>query len=301
MDSGLTLGRGARSGSLGPMQTLQKCVDDAVDGTLKQFASAGLGADDLAVTIVDLSATAGLLQADYRGDAPIYPASVVKLFYLAAAHQQMEDGAIADTRELRDALRDMIVDSSNEATGYVLDLLTGVTSGPELEPEALALWNERRNAVNRHFHLRGYPEINASRKTWNDRPYGRDRQAVQQLTPGKNSLTTSATARLLTEIATGNCVSPSRSTQMLELLKRDFADPKRADPQACEFIGAALPSSARLWSKAGYMSVARHDAALVELADGVRMVLVIFTERHSDNKEIIPTAARRLVSQAWPR
>ncbi len=30
--------------------------------------------------------------AHHRGDAPIYPASVVKLFYLVAAHRQMEDG-----------------------------------------------------------------------------------------------------------------------------------------------------------------------------------------------------------------
>ena len=138
--------------------------------------------------------------AHHRGDAPIYPASVIKLFYLVAAHRQMEDGNIADTPELRRALHDMIVHSGNEATGYVLDVLTGTTSGPELPPAELAAWHEKRNTVNRYFHSLGYPDINANRKTWNDGPYGRDKQAVDQFTPARNSLTTNATARLLVEI-----------------------------------------------------------------------------------------------------
>ena len=72
--------------------------------------------------------------------------------------------------------------------------------------------------------------------------------------------------------------------------------PHRADPQACDFIGAALPSTARLWSKAGYMSVARHDAAIIQLADGRKFILVIFTEKHSDEKGIIPDLAARILA-----
>ncbi len=56
------------------------------------------------------------------------------MFYLVAAHRQMEDGKITDTPELRRAMDDMIVHSGNESTGYVLDLLTATTSGPELPP-----------------------------------------------------------------------------------------------------------------------------------------------------------------------
>jgi hypothetical protein len=78
-------------------------------------------------------------------------------------------------------------------------------------------------------------------------------------------------------------------------MQRNFADPARADLQACEFIGAVLPAGAKLWSKAGYMSVARHDAALVEMPDGGKLALVIFTERHSEAKEIIPVIARQIV------
>ncbi|MEI9866274.1 MAG: hypothetical protein WDN00_17305 [Limisphaerales bacterium] len=47
--------------------------------------------------------------------------------------------------------------------------------------------------MNRYFHSLGYTDINANRKTWNEGPYGRDKQAVDQFIPAKNSLTTNAT------------------------------------------------------------------------------------------------------------
>jgi beta-lactamase class A len=279
------------------MADVQKIVEEIVATTLEKYAACGLTTDELAITLVDLSDEKNPVWADYRGDALTYPASVIKLFYLVAAHQQMEDGQLADTAELRRALRDMIVDSGNEPTAYIIDLLTDTTSGPELSPAELAAWHEKRNVINRHFHRHGYPEINANRKTWHEGPYGRDKQAVDQFLPAKNSLTANATARLLVEIFSGRCVSAARSTQMLELLRRDVSDLQRADYQTREFIGVALPPTAKLWSKAGYMSVARHDAALVEFADGKKIALVILTEKHSDQKGIIPEIARMIISK----
>ena len=81
----------------------------------------------------------------------------------------------------------------------------------------------------------------------------------------------------------------------MDLLKRDFTS--HADHQACEFIGAALPPTAKLWSKAGYMSTARHDAAVIEPAEGAKFVLVIFTVNHSAEKEIIPELARMILGR----
>jgi beta-lactamase class A len=277
------------------MAALQKVVDSAVAAALQTFAPRQLRAGEFAVSLVDLAAGNLLPRANHRGDAAFYPASVVKLIYLAAAHRWLEDEKIPDTPELRRALRDMIVHSGNEAAGYVLDVLTDTTSGPELAPAELAAWHEKRNAVNRYFHAAGFPEITANRKTWHDGPYGRDKQAVDQFTPARNSLTANATARLLVEIATEKFVSPGRCAAMLALLRRDFANSDSPDHLAREFIGAGLPASAKLWSKAGYMSAARHDAAVVELADGKKFVLVIFTTR-PDSKEIIPELARQIVA-----
>src|SRR5690242_15500953 len=115
-----------------PDVSLQRIVDDAVAATFKQFESNRLQPNHLAVTLIDLREPERLKRASYRGDARIYPASVVKLFYLAAVNRWMEDGKLKDGAELRRALRDMIVDSSNDATHYVLDALTDTTSGPEL-------------------------------------------------------------------------------------------------------------------------------------------------------------------------
>src|SRR4029078_2119590 len=78
--------------------------------------------------------------ASYRGNERIYPASVVKLFYLGAVHRWLEDKKIQETDELKRAVRDMIVDSSNEATQYVLDVLTQTTGGFELSPKEMEQW-----------------------------------------------------------------------------------------------------------------------------------------------------------------
>jgi len=279
------------------MPDMQNLVDLTVATVLAKFASLNLHKEELAVTLLKLDDETKL-QSDvgqYRGDVPIYPASVIKMFYLVAAHRWLEDGRIVDSTELRRALHDMIVHSGNESTGYVVDVLTETTSGPELPPAELLAWHEKRNSVNRWFHSLGYLDMNANRKTWHEGPYGRDKQAVDQFTPSRNFLTTNITARLLAEIARGTCVSSPRCGEMLELMKRDFTNPASEDCQAREFIGRGLPPDAKLWSKAGYMSTARHDAAIVELANGKKFVLAIFTTR-PDTKDIIPEITRQIVA-----
>ena len=274
---------------------LQAIVDAAAQEALKKFAGKGLKQEQLAITLVDLRDPAHPTQGSFNGDARIYPASVVKLFYLGAAHRWLEDGKLTETDELKRALRDMIVDSSNDATGYVLDMLTDTTSGRELSPAEMQKWLEKRNAVNRYYTALGYTNINTNQKTFCEDAYGRERFARGPNGENRNKLTTNATARLLAEIATGHAVTPARSQQMMTLLHRDFAgtstDP---DDQAHGFTGIALKDTkdARLWSKAGWTSTTRHDAAYIELPNGARFVLVTFTTDHANERDIIPTVAR---------
>jgi hypothetical protein len=174
---------------------LQALLDQAVQETLTRFAATNLKADELAVTLLDLRDPGRIRRAHYRGEVQIYPASVIKLFYLAAAHQWLEEGKLNDGAELRRAMHDMIVDSYNEATHYIIDLLTDTTSGPELSPEALEIWYEKRNVVNRYFKSLGYEKVNANRKPWCEGPYGREMQSVKVHTPNhRNLLTTDETA-----------------------------------------------------------------------------------------------------------
>jgi len=278
---------------------LQKVIRAALDTALDRLAAQKLEPDQVALTLVDLTHPNRPRRASYRGQARIYPASVVKLFYLVAAQQWLEDGRLQPTAELQRALRDMIVDSSNDATHYVVDVLTDTTAGPELSREAMARWAYKRNAVNRYFSRQGYTNINVNQKPWCEGPYGRERVFVGEHYENRNLLTTDATARLLVEIVLGRAVNAKRSASMMRLLRRNPAKPAPPFTQDNAFIGRGLPPGARLWSKAGWTSTVRHDAAYVELPDGRRFVLVIFTTGHSREREIIPTLARA-VRIAWP-
>jgi len=279
----------------GAAGTLQSLVDVAARKTLETFADKKLDEKQLSITLINLRDPAHPEQASFRGNARVYPASVVKLFYLAAAHRWLEDKKIEDTAELRRALKDMIVDSSNEATQYVVDVITHTTSGYELPPKEMEEWQEKRNAVNRYYAELGYTNINVNQKTFCEDAYGREQVSRRPDGSNRNKLTTDATARLLAEIVTGKAVTPVRSAQMMELLKRDYSGTsKDNDDQSHGFTGIALQGMAgvRLWSKAGWTSTARHDAAYLELPDGSKFVLVTFTTDHANDREIIPTVAK---------
>jgi beta-lactamase class A len=280
-------------------RTLQSLVDEAAKTTLGKFADKKLAENQLSITLIDLREPQHPVTASFRGNERVYPASVVKLFYLVAVHRWLEDKKIEDTPELRRALKDMIVDSSNEATQYIVDVLTHTTGGYELPAKEMKDWQHKRNAINRYFTSLGYNNINVNQKTFCEDAYGREK--VSRLPDGsnRNKLTTDATARLLMEIATGKAVTPQHSAQMMELLKRDYAGTtKDGDDQGHGFTGIAIAGveGARLWSKAGWTSTTRHDAAYLELPNGARFVLTTFTTDHANEREIIPTVASVVIN-----
>jgi beta-lactamase class A len=206
----------------------------------------------------------------------------------------MEDGRLTDTPEVRRAMKDMIVESSNDATHYLIDLLTGTTSGPELPEADIRAWFDKRNAVTKYFTTLGYTGVYAHKKPWGDGPYGRESQAIRLFEPKRNMLTTDDTARLLLEMIEGKCVTPARSREMLELMRRDPAA-QTADPDdQAKFSGPGLPAGTKLWSKAGWTSQTRHDALYAELPGGGRFILVTFTVGHAGNREILRHVAAEI-------
>ena len=99
----------------------------------------------------------------------------------------------------------MITVSSNDATGFVVDSITGTTSGPELSGREWEQWKERREAVNRFFVEKGYRGLNANQKTFCEDAYGRE-QAFRDGGKNRNRMTTDVVARLFREIANGEIV-----------------------------------------------------------------------------------------------
>ena len=242
--------------------------------------------------------------ASWRGNQARYPASVVKLLYLVAAEAWLQRQLIDDTPELRRALADMIRDSSNDATGLVLDLLTGTTSGPELPEAAFRRWSLQRQLVNQWCEQLGWPEwqgSNACQKTWGDGPYGRERQFYGPALENRNRLSSDLCARLLHGVIAGALVSPPACKRMRDLLARSLdLSERRADPenQVDGFLGEGLPAGARLWSKAGWMSQARHDAAYVEVEGLAPMLLVVFSEgqARAGDAQLLPELCRQLLA-----
>lgn len=280
--------------------SLKIMVDEAASSAMAQFKT--LKPEEFAITVIDLRDGKKFNWAEYRGEERIYPASVVKMFYLAAIERQLEDKKVTMTKELERGLRDMIVDSSNEATQYILDVLTDTSSGAELPQKQFEEWQNKRNRVNRWFTSMGYTNINVNQKTFCEDAYGIEQQSRNYKGQNRNMITTNATARVLAEIVTGNLNTPERTAAMMNLLKRDpFAKTSDPDSQSVGFTGKLLldrkMTDAKLWSKAGWTSKARHDAAYVETADGLKFVIAVYTENHANEKEIIPTIAGNIITK----
>jgi beta-lactamase class A len=280
---------------------LQIMLDGVLTGLLKTYPNDSFKQTDVAATLISVRDPKEFLTANFRGGERIYPASVVKMFYMNALERQLEDGKVTMTNELGRGLKDMIVVSSNEATQYILDVLTDTSSGAELPPDEFAKWQYKRNRVNRFYSAMGFTNINVNQKTFCEDAYGIEQQSRNYQGQNRNMLTTDATARLLAEIVTGRMNTPERTKAMMDLMRRDpFAKTDDPDSQDTGFSGKALldtkMTDARIWAKAGWTSTARHDAAYIETADGLKFVLVTFTERHSNDHDFISNVVKGVIA-----
>lgn len=289
-----------------PSPAMDQTLTDLVRALELQGRS-GLG-QQLSITWVRypssprLSGTAAGRGTSWGGSRQRYPASVVKLVYLIAAEAWLQDDLLMEVPELRRALAAMVQDSSNDATGLVVDLLSGTTSGPVLPEAAMACWIEQRQLVNQWLAGLGWPElegVNACQKTWGDGPFGREREFYGASLENRNRLSAEATARLLQAVMASALVSPPACGRMQALLARSLDPGQRAadpDNQVDGFLGEGLPPGTQLWSKAGWMSQARHDAAYVEAEGHDPFVLVVFSEGEAcaADTSLLPELARRL-------
>ena len=97
------------------------------------------------------------------------------------------------------------------------------------------------------------------------------------------------------------CLSADSRESVDTAVERAVASGGTADPapkqdseegQVKGFTGAGLPAGSKLWSKAGWTSNTRHDAALVEFPSGKKYILVTFTVNHASDATLIPFIAK---------
>ena len=96
----------------------------------------------------------------------VYPASIVKLVYGLAAYYWIKKGSLLLSDEIIDAVRKMLSFSSNNATSFLIDLLTGTTSGPCIEGELWENWKYHllknlyyKSMLSLKYHLRLDPSL----------------------------------------------------------------------------------------------------------------------------------------------
>ncbi|HEY0144187.1 MAG TPA: serine hydrolase [Thermoanaerobaculia bacterium] len=264
-------------------------IRHAAEASLKQLPN--LKADDLAIVVVDATNPATLSRGDYHGDVPFYPASVIKLFFMADVYATRNERV----QDVDRALREMIVVSDNDATAYLVDILAGTCVGPNLEGRALRKFTEQRRAINNRFAKLGYDgTVSAMMKPWSFGPYGRELQLLGENRVNRNKLTANATASLLLWIVRRR--APGAEAQMA-LLERPLAPVREEENQVREFIGEALPAGSKLWSKAGWTSEVRHDVAYVELPNGRKYVIVIYTRGQAADVTLLPAITRNLLGE----
>jgi len=292
---------------LAPSDELDRLVARVAAETIEEFGKSGLTAEGISIAVIDLSpgaAAAALPAAAYRGDQNYYPCSVVKLCYLSFYESQKEAGKLSDNPELVRAVKDMITLSSNDATGFVVDSITGTTSGPEIADAAeWTKWKARREVVNTYYRGRGYTNLNANQKTFCEDAYGRE-QAFRDDGKNRNRMSAMESARIFKEIVRGEVAGPKLTEEMLALLARGTGPEKLEDvePEDARLAAQGLPEGSRIWAKSGDAFDFHHLVARIILPNGREFVVAVFTKGVKAVSEIIPRVYEKVAAHfAAPR
>lgn len=222
--------------------------------------------------------------ASWQGGRLRNPGDLVRLPYLIASERWLQRGLLEEEPELRRALAAMIRLGSHEATSYVVDRLSGTTSGPALASGGYEAWAAQRLLVNGWLISLGWPELEgcvAAQKTWQDGPYGRERQFLEQAPQSANRFSSDGLARLLETVVAGTLISPPACQRMRNLLA--LPDPQAArasrehEPLA-SVITVAGSAWRQFWGLGGSGSEGLDLALYGEAEDGAPMLLVVLVE-----------------------
>tara|TARA_Y100001968_G_C19448820_1_gene767116 strand:+ start:3014 stop:3910 length:897 start_codon:yes stop_codon:yes gene_type:complete len=260
--------------------------------------------DNIAITWIRYEQASHLTNsgfgANWSEDKLFYPASIVKLIYGIAIEVWLEKELIIDQPELRRAQAEMLVESSNDATSFIVDVLTGTNSGTFLSGEKWRTWQKQRKIINKWlegFNWKELEKVNCCQKTWNDGPFGRDKQFYGKNNENRNAITSSGVARILEALMTNRLISHQSSTRLKKYLLRSLdLTVRKLNPenQVDGFIGEGLPSNIQIWSKAGLMSEVRHDAAwwLTENKNPVLLIVLTKGKKLASDNSLLPQLAK---------
>lgn len=237
-----------------------------------------------------------------------YPASLIKLFnaYLAKIRLQERIPQILKERDpestsfgartfmddIYDAIHESLKSSDNDALAHLVDFNSHTTPGLRLDPEDFAAFRKARQSISEFFISKGYSkDLNLANRCFSFAPYGRETQLVfEEGGLGSNRLTFEDIAHIMHDIR-------QNFPELLQSMRRRIGD--ELDEQ-CAFIAKGLEpikdKVAEYYSKAGWTSKVRHDAAYIKMKNGKEYILVIMTKNLSQFPDLIPTIASSLIS-----
>jgi hypothetical protein len=290
-----------------PQLSRDQNLDGIVSSAVSTATAKGLSTQQLSITLINLKDDSF---AEFNGDKPLFPASVVKLFWLVALFGHFDAGQNFQGIFTQEDLFGMMQNSDNNPASLILDKVTDTESGKELPRKELLDWLEKRESINDFFRDAGYADININQKNFPvpdlslERPEGREKQmrGENESSPIRNSLTSFSVARLLFEIEEGQAISPEYSQLTMQLMKRDFVREQSREWDAIRgFLGDGLdPTEVELYSKPGWTEDSRQDATIVYSVDQqVCYILVIFGSDpgYAEDEDIFPELSEYIYSQ----
>lgn len=278
---------------------LQQIVNEIVNNVISQ----GLPSENLSISLINLNSVNCCEYAGYSDGTARFAASITKLYWMVYLYGLYEAGTLNQGEVPEKAVRKMIEDSDNKYASLIVDKVTQTKSGDNLPENEFKKWYQKRLGLNQFFIKAGYNPINISQKLFpyddNYEPQGRDLQIRKDdVYPIRNHTTTHDIARLLLEIEREESISKQYSLKMKKILKRSLKKENWQNKQfnAIEgFLGEYLPEQVNFFSKMGWNSTTRNDAAIIHSPDGKnKYILVIFGDDPGfyKNKTIFPKISR---------
>ncbi|NJD32233.1 MAG: hypothetical protein FIB04_10130 [Gammaproteobacteria bacterium] len=222
--------------------------------------------DRLQVTVLVEEKDGRWLRGSIGGDELAYPASCVKLpFLVGAVHWCAAQGKGPDC--LDEWTRPMILRSSNVATGWVVDTISGAPNGPA-EGADLGAFIEKRRFTERvleqadllgkqRIFTKTYPTNSGSE------PSGLEELAWKQM--GRNMMSSNGAASLMLAVVSG-AIEPQATAYMRGLLRR----PTFSDQGS---LGGGLPPGSLQENKVGAAFDTLEDIMYAELPNGRRLIV----------------------------
>ncbi|MBW2289484.1 MAG: serine hydrolase [Deltaproteobacteria bacterium] len=273
-----------------PDSELQELLDQRVEALRKRDRA--LKQHTIRVSIMDIPTNGPPTLAHWKGDSPVYPASVPKFAYLMAVYHWRDQGKLDIDPAFDRQLTQMVYSSSNRATQKVVARLTNTQPGPRLEPEEYSEFVEKRHAVKRWLRELGITDLHLVHPTYDGGGdlYGREEQFLEDTEiegclpdqtgeyRNRAAMTTNGSAELLALLATDRALSPETSAEVRERMRRSTRKQgylKRRIAGGAEQCGI---EGVEIFAKTGTWGPITADAGIVRAPSGRQLIVAAFVE-----------------------